>query len=197
MDDTRLRLIGPSSGNVSGLHQPTLTLGARLAHVPVSLIVRLVPPARIRLLGRDCRTTKMRERDARAAIAANAAQIRLCVKTVIARLAQVPELAEAFAKQRSQKHETRQILSSWRRGRDSNPRYGYPYAAFRVRCFQPLSHLSKPLHIWTFRADGQDVKCRFATLCYPILLRRLFRAAWRSASTISAASSCMPSRTWL
>src|SRR5262249_45097488 len=30
----------------------------------------------------------------------------------------------------------------WRRGRDSNPRYGYPYAAFRVRCFQPLSHLS-------------------------------------------------------
>ena len=31
---------------------------------------------------------------------------------------------------------------NWRRGRDSNPRYGYPYAAFRVRCFQPLSHLS-------------------------------------------------------
>jgi hypothetical protein len=32
--------------------------------------------------------------------------------------------------------------SDWRRGWDSNPRYGYPYAAFRVRCFQPLSHLS-------------------------------------------------------
>src|SRR5499426_2911846 len=32
--------------------------------------------------------------------------------------------------------------AGWRRGRDSNPRYGYPYAAFRVRCFQPLSHLS-------------------------------------------------------
>src|SRR5215469_6579594 len=30
----------------------------------------------------------------------------------------------------------------WRKGGDSNPRYGYPYAAFRVRCFQPLSHLS-------------------------------------------------------
>ncbi len=30
----------------------------------------------------------------------------------------------------------------WRRGRDSNPRYPYEYAAFRVRCFQPLSHLS-------------------------------------------------------
>jgi len=31
------------------------------------------------LSGRDCRTTKMRERDTRAAIAANAAQIRLGV----------------------------------------------------------------------------------------------------------------------
>src|SRR6266508_292529 len=31
---------------------------------------------------------------------------------------------------------------TWRRGWDSNPRYGCPYAAFRVRCFQPLSHLS-------------------------------------------------------
>jgi hypothetical protein len=30
----------------------------------------------------------------------------------------------------------------WRRGRDSNPRYGCPYAAFRVRCIQPLCHLS-------------------------------------------------------
>ena len=29
-----------------------------------------------------------------------------------------------------------------RRGWDSNPRYGCPYAAFRVRCFRPLSHLS-------------------------------------------------------
>src|SRR5438477_538414 len=31
----------------------------------------------------------------------------------------------------------------WRRGRDSNPRYGCPYAAFRVRCIQPLCHLSE------------------------------------------------------
>src|SRR5215475_5449046 len=36
----------------------------------------------------------------------------------------------------------------WRRGRDSNPRYGYPYAAFRVRCIQPLCHLSRP---WAVR----------------------------------------------
>src|SRR5262245_38790785 len=32
--------------------------------------------------------------------------------------------------------------AGWRRGRDSNPRYPCEYAAFRVRCFQPLSHLS-------------------------------------------------------
>src|SRR5665213_242254 len=35
------------------------------------------------------------------------------------------------------------VDTSWRRGRDSNPRYGYPYAAFRVRCIQPLCHLSE------------------------------------------------------
>ena len=34
-------------------------------------------------------------------------------------------------------------LEAWRRGRDSNPRYPCEYAAFRVRCFQPLSHLSE------------------------------------------------------
>jgi hypothetical protein len=34
------------------------------------------------------------------------------------------------------------VLAHWRRGRDSNPRYPCEYAAFRVRCFQPLSHLS-------------------------------------------------------
>src|SRR5215472_16157832 len=34
-------------------------------------------------------------------------------------------------------------LIRWRRGRDSNPRYPCEYAAFRVRCFQPLSHLSE------------------------------------------------------
>ena len=30
----------------------------------------------------------------------------------------------------------------WRRGRDSNPRYGCPYSAFRVRRDRPLCHLS-------------------------------------------------------
>jgi hypothetical protein len=30
----------------------------------------------------------------------------------------------------------------WRRGGDSNPRYGFPYAGLANLCFQPLSHLS-------------------------------------------------------
>ncbi len=34
------------------------------------------------------------------------------------------------------------FIPRWRRGRDSNPRWSCPHAAFRVRCFQPLSHLS-------------------------------------------------------
>src|SRR5215510_5072262 len=32
--------------------------------------------------------------------------------------------------------------AEWRRGWDSNPRYGFPYARFRGEYFQPLSHLS-------------------------------------------------------
>ena len=34
------------------------------------------------------------------------------------------------------------ILKEWRRGWDSNPRYGFPHARFRGEYFKPLSHLS-------------------------------------------------------
>src|SRR5690606_4962115 len=34
------------------------------------------------------------------------------------------------------------ILSSWRRERDSNPRYGFPYTRFPGVRLQPLGHLS-------------------------------------------------------
>src|SRR5689334_20042272 len=44
--------------------------------------------------------------------------------------------------QRWQAAEKISSWKNWRRGRDSNPRYGCPYAAFRVRCIQPLCHLS-------------------------------------------------------
>ena len=49
---------------------------------------------------------------------------------------------------------------AWRRGRDSNPRYGCPYAAFRVRCYRPLSHLSvagrdaMPASVWLCNQRG-------------------------------------------
>ena len=33
--------------------------------------------------------------------------------------------------------------TAWRRGRDSNPRYGYPYNGFRDRPVRPLRHLSE------------------------------------------------------
>ena len=36
----------------------------------------------------------------------------------------------------------RSVMSEWRRGGDSNPRYACTYAAFRVRCIRPLCHLS-------------------------------------------------------
>jgi hypothetical protein len=34
------------------------------------------------------------------------------------------------------------MAEKWRRGWDSNPRYGFPHARFRGEYFQPLSHLS-------------------------------------------------------
>src|SRR5580704_4335136 len=32
--------------------------------------------------------------------------------------------------------------TAWRRERDSNPRYGFPYIGFQDRLFQPLTHPS-------------------------------------------------------
>src|SRR6266576_2360440 len=82
------------------------TLGARArpSFECLSLCVSLAQ-REFGLPGRDCRTTKMRERDARAAIAANAAQIRLCVNTVIARWAQSPGTSGRICK--AEKSKTR------------------------------------------------------------------------------------------
>jgi hypothetical protein len=35
------------------------------------------------------------------------------------------------------------FLRAWRRGRDSNPRYGFPYTRFPSERLKPLGHLSK------------------------------------------------------
>jgi hypothetical protein len=37
------------------------------------------------------------------------------------------------------------IALNWRRERDSNPRYGFPYSGFQDRRLQPLGHLSARL----------------------------------------------------
>jgi hypothetical protein len=54
-----------------------------------------------------------------------------------------PSLCEAptGAKPEGRQREVRK----WRRGWDSNPRWSCPHAAFRVRYFRPLSHLSASL----------------------------------------------------
>ena len=101
------RLIGTSSGAVSGLHQP---IDARCKSRPsFECLTLCASPAQheVGLLGRDCRTTKMRKRDARAAIVANAARIRLCVKTVVARLAQRPGSSGRICKAKKVKNTRR------------------------------------------------------------------------------------------
>ena len=37
------------------------------------------------------------------------------------------------------------VQTAWRRERDSNPRYGFPYSGFQDRLFQPLTHPSGPV----------------------------------------------------
>ena len=62
-------------------------------------------------------------------------------------------------------------VNGWRRGRDSNPRYGCPYAAFRVRCIQPLCHLSKSLEALTIWLSAGRLKNPFVTGLHSECLR--------------------------
>src|SRR6266481_6892951 len=52
----------------------------------------------------------------------------------------------AFCSSRLPRFRSRQVIGvaeiSWRRERDSNPRYGFPYSGFQDRPFQPLTHPS-------------------------------------------------------
>jgi hypothetical protein len=71
-----------------------------------------------------------------------------------------------------------------RRGRDSNPRYGCPYAAFRVRCIQPLCHLSNYLILIAFLLSHLAARWPFAPFCSQFSLEaRLFTAARNGSST--------------
>ena len=62
----------------------------------------------------------------------------------------------------------------WRTGRDSNPRYSCPYAAFRVRCFRPLSHLS----VWGHPLLTMQAERKIVTADIHIRPDDRFRSAW-------------------
>jgi len=123
-----------SSGAFSDLHQLSESRASRPSIGHLSFFVSL----RRRESGcqaRDCRTTKSPERDGSAASAANAAGIRLCMKTDPY---EVPELARQFARPRRQKLQQCQIFSSWRREPDSNHESGCPYPFKKSNEFRKL-----------------------------------------------------------
>jgi hypothetical protein len=81
MDDTRLPLDWNEQRRCLGFASPHYgPCTQEPTSLQWSLFVRLALPARIPLPARDCRTTKLRERDTRAMITANSARIRLSTK---------------------------------------------------------------------------------------------------------------------
>ena len=52
----------------------------------------------------------------------------------------------------------------WRRGRDLNPRYGFPYTAFPMPRLRPLGHLSTELVGRPFRSKMADTQYLFPLL---------------------------------
>src|SRR6266478_1100332 len=75
-------------------------------------------------------------------------------------------------------------LQKWRRGWDSNPRYGFPHARFRGECFQPLSHLSAVV------ADSIVAeRCVFRQSgAYAVVTRKSGRAPFRPSRNLRSAS---------
>jgi hypothetical protein len=85
----------------------------------------------------------------------------------------------------------------WRRGRDSNPRYGFrPYNGLANRRLQPLGHLSSA-DLVGFLPGRRERNRSLLSFCYPISQPRLFNAAPKAASIAAAASSCIPGMMWL
>src|SRR5437868_8966805 len=79
----------------------------------------------------------------------------------------------------------------WRRGWDSNPRYGFPYARFRGEYFQPLSHLSA---VSESRLTDESAKRqrRAADVCSANKTREECKTQRRTVKNVckSAAHSC-------
>src|SRR2546422_5461752 len=72
--------------------------------------------------------------------------------------------------------QTKHII--WRRERDSNPRYGFPYSGFQDRPFQPLTHPSagrskSRLRLVYIRGNTVPVHTRSSSTCDGQLNRRV------------------------
>ena len=120
-----------------------MTLHARADHHIESLSCASRSLAGIRAVARDCRTTKMRKRDARDETTANTERIRLWQIVCSRHVAKPRKCRENSIWKNYQNTNNINNLIRGGEGGDSNPRYGCPYAAFRVRCIQPLCHLSR------------------------------------------------------
>jgi hypothetical protein len=103
----------------------------------------------------------------------------------------VPGLAEEFAKQKSQKHETGQILSSWRRERDSNLESGSPYPFEKSNTFKMLGSREgcRGCPARTYRHQGK----RFRAAAPQTQLQQGHRAR---KSLTRGACDCVPSLKW-
>ena len=84
MTTNACRSIGMSSGAVLDVHRLSESRANRPSIGHLSFCVSL-SQRESGCQARDCRTTKLRERDGSAASTANAAGIRLCMKTVVGR----------------------------------------------------------------------------------------------------------------
>jgi hypothetical protein len=50
------------------------------------------------------------------------------------------------------------VQTAWRRERDLNPRYGFPYSGFQDRPFQPLTHPSAGGEASTGSLHSRDLR---------------------------------------
>src|SRR6476646_2115537 len=83
-------------------------------------------------------------------------------------------------------------MKKWRRGWDSNPRYGFPHARFRGECFQPLSHLSAVVAIASLAEEFVVQQCN-AVKSY----RRAAKKDCRMAAASAAKTPAETSTWWL
>src|SRR5713226_7452148 len=67
----------------------------------------------------------------------------------------------------------------WRRGWDSNPRYGFPHARFRGECFQPLSHLSAVVRQLILAERGSGGYDHMRGKAWLIVVRRRTIGGWQ------------------